>query len=203
MGSKELFHNQTVFQDYNEVFIKIDNLIHIKNKVVVAIDGNCGSGKTTLAEAIAQTYDCNVFHMDNFFLRPEQRTDERLGEIGGNVDYERFHKEVIKGIKSMKDFEYSIYNCKLMKLTDTIQVKSKQLNIIEGSYSMHPTLSRYFDLKIFLSINEKEQRRRIMERNGQALLKMFTDVWIPKENQYFEQMKIMEQCDIVINVLTA
>ena len=50
--------------------------------MVVAIDGNSGAGKSTLAALIADVYDCNLFHMDDFFLRPEQRTEERLKETG-------------------------------------------------------------------------------------------------------------------------
>ena len=83
---------------------KIDELLTQKDMVVVAIDGKCTSGKTTLASKLAQIYDCNVFHMDDFFLRPEQRTPERFAEIGGNVDYERFREEVLLPLKSGKAF---------------------------------------------------------------------------------------------------
>ena len=71
---------------------QINMLLEEKNFVIVAIDGKCTSGKTTLASQLAEIYDCNVFHMDDFFLRPEQRTPERFAEVGGNVDYERFHE---------------------------------------------------------------------------------------------------------------
>ena len=57
--------------------------------LIVAIDGRCGSGKTTLGEYLEQVFDCNLFRMDDFFLRMEQRTPQRLKETGGNVDYER------------------------------------------------------------------------------------------------------------------
>ena len=57
---------------------KIDMLLGEKDFVIVDIDGKCTSGKTTLASKLAEIYDCNVFHMDDFFLRPEQRTPERL-----------------------------------------------------------------------------------------------------------------------------
>ena len=83
---------------------KIDELLTQKDMVIVAIDGKCTSGKTTLASQLAEVYDCNVFHMDDFFLRPEQRTPERFAEIGGNVDYERFREEVLLPLKSGKAF---------------------------------------------------------------------------------------------------
>ena len=48
---------------------QIDELLTQKETVIVAIDGKCTSGKTTLASKLAEIYDCNVFHMDDFFLR--------------------------------------------------------------------------------------------------------------------------------------
>ena len=64
-------------------------------RLLIAVDGRCASGKTTLAATLEEETGCNVVHMDDFFLRPEQRTPQRLAEPGGNVDYERFRQEVI------------------------------------------------------------------------------------------------------------
>lgn len=52
--------------------------------VLVGIDGRCGSGKTTLGEYLYGKFDCNLFHMEDFFWRIEQRTPERMTEVGGN-----------------------------------------------------------------------------------------------------------------------
>ena len=90
---------------------QIDELLEKKNMVIVAIDGKCTSGKTTLASKLAEIYDCNVFHMDDFFLRPEQRTPERFVEVGGNVDYERFQDEVLLPLKTGKAFSYRPFDC--------------------------------------------------------------------------------------------
>ena len=47
-----------------------------QSPVIVAIDGRCGAGKSTLAAVLAERLDANLIHMDDFFLRPEQRTPE-------------------------------------------------------------------------------------------------------------------------------
>jgi len=188
---------KTDYRKYLDVFIEIDRLVKSKNRVTVAIDGNCGAGKSTLADLVAGIYDCNLFHMDDFFLRPEQRTEERLGETGGFVDYERFHEEVIRGIKSGKAFCYRKFDCGRMALGETVDVEPRQLNIIEGSYSMHPSLAENYDLKIFLHIDPERQKRRILDRNGEEKLQKFLFEWIPRENRYFEEMRIREQCHLV------
>ena len=41
---------------------------------VIALDGMCASGKSTLAAYAAQELGVTVFHMDDYFLQPFQRT---------------------------------------------------------------------------------------------------------------------------------
>ena len=42
--------------------------------VVLALDGRCGSGKTTMAAALAEQFpDSIVLHTDDFYLPPAQR----------------------------------------------------------------------------------------------------------------------------------
>ena len=112
---------------------QIDGLLAEKDMVIMAIDGKCTSGKTTLASKLAEIYDCNVFHMDDFFLRPEQRTPERFAEVGGNVDYERFQEEVLLPLKSGKAFSYRPFDCSTFALAAPVSVTPKKLNIIEGT----------------------------------------------------------------------
>ncbi len=188
---------KTDYRTYLEVFLKIDALLATGKRVLVAIDGNSGAGKSALGALLADVYDCNLFHMDHFFLRPEQRTEERLRETGGFVDYERFNDEVIRGLESGKPFSYRVFDCGKKVLGEEVRVEPKQLNIIEGSYSMHPTLAAHYDLKIFLQVPPDEQARRILKRNGEAMLKRFLGEWIPRENQYFQTMGIREQCDLI------
>jgi uridine kinase len=185
---------------YHALFCELDNLLNTHNTVNVAIDGKSGSGKSTLADLISQIYDCNVFHMDDFFLRPELKTEQRLKEVGGNVDYVRFNQEVINKLTSNIEFKYQIYDCKQVALTKFVTVIPKKLNVIEGVYSMHPTLINNYHFKIFLDIDTEIQSERILKRNGSFMHEKFINEWIPKENQYFSEMKIHNQCDIIINV---
>ena len=176
---------------------QIDELLAAKDTVIVAIDGKCTSGKTTLASKLAEIYDCNVFHMDDFFLRPEQRTPERFVEIGGNVDYERFREEVLLPLKSGKAFSYRPFDCSTFMLAAPVAVTPKKLNIVEGTYSHHPYFGNPYDLKILLTVDEETQRRRILERPA-FLHKRFFEDWIPMENHYFEVFRIPNQSEIIV-----
>ena len=176
---------------------QINMLLEEKNFVIVAIDGKCTSGKTTLASQLAEIYDCNVFHRDDFFLRPQPRTPERFAEVGGNVDYERFHEEVLLPLKSGKAFSYRPFDCSTFTLAAPVTVAPKKLNIIEGTYSHHPYFGNPYDLKILLTVDEETQRQRILERPA-FLHKRFFEEWIPMENRCFREFDIPDRCDILV-----
>jgi uridine kinase len=165
---------------------------------LIAIEGKSTSGKTTLAAELKSTYDCNLFTTDDFFLQPRQQTPDRLAEIGGNIDYERFKEEIIEPLKQGRAFTYRRYDCQTQSLSDEIRVTPKPLNIIEGVYSMHPYFGDIYGFTIFLSISEQEQTRRLMIRNPK-LYEKFVNGWIPMENKYFETFKIAERCGLVVN----
>ena len=178
---------------------EIDTMLDTGKQIVIAIDGNCTAGKTTLTSVLAKEYDCNVFHMDDFFLRPQQRTAERYAQPGGNVDYERFREEVLLPLKSGNGFSYRPFACKTFTLSDSVQVMPKQLNIVEGTYCQHPYFGDVYDLKLFLSVSPELQRERVFQRPQHVQGRFFTD-WIPMEKLYFEFYQISAKADIRLDL---
>ena len=138
--------------------------------------------------------------MDDFFLRPQQRTPERYAEIGGNVDRERFFSEVLLPLSKGEDIDYIRFDCATFTLCPAERITPKSLVIIEGAYSMHPTLSDFYDLSVFLDVDTEVQKERIAKRNSPEMQKRFFSEWIPLEKAYFEGMQVKERCDIVIPI---
>lgn len=163
-------------------------------QVNIAIDGMCGGGKTTLGNALAEKYDCNLFHMDDFFLRPAQRTPERYAQAGGNVDYERFREEVLEHLVDRDGFTYRPFDCGSFELGEPRTVAYRRLNIIEGSYSCHPYFGDIYQVRFFVELTSEEQKARILARNGEEKYQRFVNEWIPMENQYFEAYRIRDKC---------
>lgn len=174
---------------------RIEELKKEKEYLLVALDGRCGAGKTTLADLLKESIACNVIHTDSFFLRPEQRTEERLQSPGGNVDYERILEEVIKPWHKNKTFSYRPFSCTTKMLEESVMVLPQPVTLIEGAYSCHPSLIDNYDLKIFLDIDTETQRKRVQERNGENA-SMFYEKWIPMEEKYLKEFSVKENCDM-------
>ena len=187
------------FADVLELFIRIDKMTE-NAPLTVAVEGGSASGKTTLSSVLSEVYDVAVFHMDDFFLRPEQRTAERLSEIGGNVDRERFIGEVLCSLRKGEAVCYRPFDCGEMALGDSVTVEPCRLNVVEGVYSMHPEFKDYYGLAVFLDIDKEYQRARVLRRNGESLAKRFFSEWIPREDAYFSAFSVKKRCDIVISV---
>lgn len=162
--------------------------------LLVGIDGRCGSGKTTLGYYLQEQLGGNLFHMDDFFLQDHQRTPERLQEPGGNVDYERFRAEVLEPIQRGEPVTYRRFSCRERRIVSEETIPWRRLNIIEGSYSLHPYFQDPYRLKIFTDIGREDQIRNIRIRNGEERLINFVEHWIPMEENYFHEYGIESGC---------
>lgn len=183
---------------YEEVIGEFKKLARKGKPQIIAIDGRCGSGKTTFASLIKQVFDCNVFHMDDFFLPPEMKTVERLSEPGGNVHYERVLEEIIQPISKGEGIQLIPFNCAVNDLEKAQTIPFKKLNFIEGAYALHPVLESYYDYKVFMTVEPKTQLERIAKRSP-AKLDRFIHEWIPLEESYLHALQVEKKADQVVD----
>ena len=187
------------FVPFLPLFARVDGMLKQGN-VRLATEGGSASGKSTLSELFEKLYDCTVFHMDDFFLRPEQRTSARFAETGGNVDRERFLSEVLVPFSKGEAVNYRRFDCSTQKILPPVEIKPKKLTVTEGAYSMHPDLEKYYNLSAFLDITPSFQKERILKRNSPEFAKRFFEEWIPMEKRYFDETQIRNRCSIVIPI---
>ncbi len=184
---------------YIPLFAELERNIDNDKHISLAIDGMCGSGKSTLAALICRIYGVEAVHMDDFFLPPSLRTDDRLSEAGGNVHYERFENECAHGVKSGESFSYRRFDCSRMDYNGTVSIPMSKINVVEGTYCQHPRFGDIYTMRVFLYVPDEVQSRRIMERNGAKMHKAFVERWIPMENRYFSAYNIADKCDFKLN----
>ncbi len=181
-----------------ELLLRIDRVLATETgPILVAIDGPCASGKTTLAALLQTCYDCSVFHTDDFFLRPDQKTPERLREAGGNMDRERLEAEVLRPLSAGQEVLYRPYSCQTGIISSGSSVPFRQLNLIEGSYALHPALRNYYQIKVVLDITPEHQWSRLKRRESQKSLELFRDRWIPMEQAYAAATDLFSCTDLI------
>jgi len=187
------------WEKYDPLVTALDNRLVRGEITVLAIDGMAASGKTTLAGMLSERYEAPVVHMDDFFLRPEQRTKERYAEPGGNFDRERFLSDVSPHLREGDGFAYQRFDCSRMQLSDWVRIPPFIMIIVEGTYSLHPILAPLYSIKVMLTVPEETQSARIRKRNGEAGYQIFKEKWIPLENRYFSELYVINNADFVFD----
>ena len=166
--------------------------------LLVALDGRCAAGKTTIAAQMARQYGWGVVHLDDFFLQPIQRTPQRMAEPGGNLDRERLIAEVLEPLRAGRQGSYRLFDCRTMALAPgTVPLPQTPIILLEGSYSCHPDLWNYCALHAFVDVEPAEQLRRLAARAPEKL-EDFKTRWIPKEETYFAHFQIPERCEVKV-----
>ena len=165
-----------------------------------AVDGRCGSGKTGFS-AVTDVLACRVkiLHMDDYYLPWEQRAGNWMEIPAGNMDLERFRNEALLPALSAAPKKQAVelyHEGELLERREI--VVPEPLTIVEGTYSQHPSLAKYYDFKIFLTCGRDEQTRRLQVREGDYF-PTFDRVWRTLEERYFSACGTEEHADLVVD----
>ncbi len=164
----------------------------------IAIDGVSGSGKSMLADHLAEKLGAPVIHMDDFYLPLSERSGARIAEPGWNVDYERFRREVAGNALKGSPISYGIFDCASQCIQRTVTLPDSRYLIVEGCYAMHPEIPDFYDLRIVLTAERSLCESRIRARDGEAVLERFRREWFPLEDAYMQAYMIRELSDVVV-----
>jgi len=153
---------------------KIQAWIKDRAKLIVAIDGYAGSGKTTVADFIAkQNSDVLIIHLDDFIRhwKDRKRMIEKAKDKSQVFEYRwyryddleklvREFKTKNKGSVKFKIYDYDKNDFGHRKSFDL----SKKILIIDGIFLFHPKLktSREWDKTIYLDADlAKVDKKRV------------------------------------------
>ena len=187
--------------DFSALTQKIAALLaaHPEQPVLIALDGRCGSGKTTLAGQMAEQFPASiVFHTDDYYLPPTQRIPDWEKTPCANMDLTRLRDEALRPAYAGQPVAYRAYSCREGAYLPPAQLPAQPLVILEGSYSHHPLLRPYETLRVFVTCTKAEQTRRLQAREG-ARYADFAARWVPLEEGYFAQHGVAESADFVVD----
>ena len=81
--------------------------------MLVALDGRCGSGKTTLAAQLARQFPQSItVHTDDFYLPPASRVANWEQIPCANMDLERLRTQVLTPARAGQAVPYRAYSCR-------------------------------------------------------------------------------------------
>jgi uridine kinase len=169
------------------IFALIDSYMSVHNRAILAIDGPSASGKTTLSRWLSAVYGCETIHMDDYFLPRERAVPDRLAEVGGNIDYERFIQEVVFPLRKFLPLNLRKFDCQTQTLSNPVALAPTRLLVVEGVYSLHPKFRSVYDLSVFLDVSAPKKIFRVIRRNRFSFGRTWKHLtrWIPLENRYF------------------
>jgi uridine kinase len=164
-------------------------------KLVVAIDGYAGSGKTTIADCVAkENSDVLVLHLDDFIKhwKERKRLIDEAKDKPKMFEYSWYrYDDLEKIIRQFKIKKRGVAKCKTYDYdkNDFGPLKSfdlaKKILVIDGIFLFHPEheLNKLWDKKVYLDVDfSKADRIRIAREKkkwGKAYLpESHPDNWV-------------------------
>lgn len=200
---------------------KIKSWTKDQTKLVVAIDGYAGSGKTTTADFVAkENSDALVVHLDDFIhhWKDRKRMMDQTKDKSQVFEYHwyrykylekliRAFKTKNKGSIKFKTYDYDKNKFGPLKSFDM----SKKILVVEGIFLFHPKhkINKEWDKIIYLDVDfAKADKKRIAREK-----KKWSKNYIPENHpdnwtkyykeayrRYAEKYKPQKKCDMVFNV---
>ena len=175
------------------------NINTLDKKVLIALEGRCASGKTTISKLIK---DVTLIHIDDFF---DEKKEDRLN-----------YKELINLLNRIKNakvgeiIEFNAFSCRDWKyykkeitVNNVILFEFKSFAALffiffEGVYSYSEEIRDYFDKVIFSVISKDEQLNRLNKRENEYYLQKYLNEWIPSEEEYYKSFDFVSNANILI-----
>lgn len=136
------------------------------SRFVLLIDGRAGCGKTSLAGALARTYDADVVHMDD--LTP------------GWFGLREASDELVRMLETGRARRYDWIS---QSRTDDIAIDSNRSLIVEGCGSLTPRTLSLATHTLWIECDDDLRRERAIGRDG-AMFAQFWDAWSEQELEH-------------------
>ena len=141
--------------------------------IIVAIAGGTGSGKTTLAKKIIDSYQnikINYLSLDSYYKDFSQMSFTDRSKINfdhpDSIDFDLFYQQINEYLTG-SDIKTPTYSYKRHKrLKKKGNLRQGDLLIVDGILIMlKKSIRDFFDLSIFLKVNSSERLKRRIRRD--------------------------------------
>jgi uridine kinase len=165
-----------------------DRLAGLAGTRWIGIDGFGAAGKTGLAAEIAEVLPgSSVVQVDDF---------SRLGLWGWDRD--RFVTQLLEPLLTGRAAHYQRWDYLADRGLDWVEVAPGAPVIVEGVSATDVRLPVPWDVTVWLEVAEAERHRRIVERDGEAMLAHWRTDWWPSEQAYARDQNPQSRATLVV-----
>jgi uridine kinase len=204
IGDKLIYHSS--YQKINgEIISKLKTQFSENKRICIAVGGESGSGKTSLAFALLKDIETELglkgflFHADDYFyLPPKDNHNKRLEDISnvGNseVNLNLLDEQVFSFLEGKENLEKPLVNYSENSIgKETIHPKDFDFCIVEGTYVM---LLKQPSFKVFIENSFEETRSNRIKR-AREISDNFNDEVLKIEHEIIK--KHIKHADFSIN----
>ncbi len=172
--------------------------------VIVAIDGQSGAGKSTIAGRLAEEIGASVVDGDDFYSGGSAETWDAMTaaqKVAHVIDWRR-QRPVLEALRRGEAVRYHPYDwdddANDGPAPRTVTVEPAPVVILDGAYSARPELHDLLDLRVLLAIDADVRRAQLLARNGEDYRADWEARWSDAELHYFGTVMPPEAFDLLI-----
>ena len=171
----------------------IERLAHLREgkrgTILVAIDGQGGAGKSSLAARIkAELPDVTTICLDDF---------GRPGPSGW--DHLRFIDQVLDPVLHGRQGRYQRWDWVTDSPAEWHDVPVGGVLVVEGVYASRDEIGHPWDLTVWVEAPFEVRLARGVTRDGEEMRTQWTEVWMPAEDAYVVAQRPHRRADVVID----
>lgn len=168
---------------------------------VIAVDGHSAAGKSTFAEALAQSLHGSLVHGDDFYRVMDPVGRGALSPEEGALvfyDWERMLNAAIEPLMTGRAASFRPYDWERDDLAHSaITIEPSDVVIVEGLFVSRPELQHAVDFSVLVSAPAEVRHRRQLSRADATV--SWLERWDAAERWFFDHIRTEEQFDLVIN----
>ncbi len=181
--------------DLSQIALAIENSFALCGDTkIVTIDGPAGSGKTTLATELANSFTAtqgamSIVHLDELYEGWDGALEQKL--------FDRIDAWILTPIRNGLNPKHLKYDWHQGQYTTWFELPLTPIVIIEGVGSGHTALRNFVSQAIWVEADESLLLDRVVKRDGEAVRNEML-IWKTRERDYFELHDVKRSAHIQI-----
>jgi uridine kinase len=154
---------------------------------LICVDGPAGSGKTTLAAAVAALADAPVVHMDDLYPGWDG-----LPQVAGQLE------GLLRPLAAGRDGSYRRYDWHRGRFAETVAVQPTDLLVIEGVGSGSRVVGDLVTVLVWVQAPYALRKQRGIGRDGEAFASHWT-AWARAESEHFAREGTRSRAEVLVD----